>query len=215
MRSSRLPIWLGAVGVLLILPGVVWITASGRRFTADDASFAAQSLVRLDLDGLSSEPLLAQFSLPDTERWRKILKVWGPPDFVITALRPSGTWTWCLPDLPVRVELTNRSGTAVSLRPGGAPYMISDECKSSSLRFRAAPGDEFTLKIFKTEAGPIQAGHLIVTRDWLYTKDHLVGIDLDEDITTIVQWLAITGSLFACSAMGIVVLRHLRPRSCT
>src|ERR1035437_9448134 len=63
-------------------------------------------------------------------------------------------------------------------------------------------GDELTLKITRT-AGPAPRGYLIVVAAWPYTKDKLVGLDLDKDIASVLKWPSVVGSLLVLSGAGI------------
>ena len=208
MRSSRCPLWLSCIGGFLLLPGIVWLATSGTRLTDDDASVAFQPLTRIDLEGLDNGPLSAAFTVPNTARWAKIRKVWGAPELLIVAVEPTRRSVLCLPRMPFRIELSEQKGGASRLQPHGGPYGYSTSCEGSSLRFNAAPGDELMLKITNT-APTAPPGYLLVVSDWIYTKDHIVGLALDKDVASVLQWLSIAGSVLVLSGAAIFARSRL------
>lgn len=192
------------------IPGILWFAASGMRLNDDDAWIALQPLTRMHLGGVDSGPLSATLIVPNTARWTRISKAWGEPEFVISAVEPTGGFALCLPDMPLRVELSDQTGGVIPLRPNGGPYGYSTGCEFGSLRFHAALGDKFTLKVTKTGVGTVPAGDLIVVGNWLYTKDKLVGLDLDHDVESLVTWLSIGGLLLVLSGAGVFTRDHVR-----
>jgi hypothetical protein len=67
-----------------------------------------------------------------------------------------------------------------------------------SFRFYAAPGDELTREVARMNSGRFPAGaELIALSDWPSTKDHLVGVDLNRDVDSLVKWLSVAGIAFA------------------
>jgi hypothetical protein len=209
MTWSRSPLWLSAIGGLLLLPGVAWVTTTGIRIDDVDASVAFQPLARIDLVGGDNRPLSAAFTVPDTARWTRIRKVWGAPELLIVAVGPDGRSGQCLPIMPLRVRLADQKGGASLLQPHSQPYGYSGSCEGSSLQFHAVPGDELTLKITRT-AGPAPRGYLIVVAAWLNTKDNLVGLDLDKDIACVLKWTSVVGSLLVLSGAGIFAKNRVR-----
>jgi hypothetical protein len=117
----------------------------------------------------------------------------------------------CLSEVPVRVELTGPAGKAVSAVPYGAPYGYSAYCQSSSLKFDAAPGEELRFRVDKT-ATTAPDGVLSVMPDWLYAKDHLVGMDLNRDTALLLALMASGGFLLLCSGMVHLATRRLDAR---
>ncbi|HXB74858.1 MAG TPA: hypothetical protein VNY05_41895 [Candidatus Acidoferrales bacterium] len=198
-----MPLWLSAVGGLLFLPGILWVAASGTRLNDDDASIALQPLTRIHLDGIDNGPLSAALIVPNTARWTRIRKACGEPEFVISAVEPTGRFALCLPEMPVRIELNDQTGRVIPLQPDGGPYGYSTSCESSSLRFHAALGGGFTLKVTKTGIRIVPAGDLIVVSDWYNMKDKLVGLSLDHDVESLVTWLSIVGFLLVLSGAGV------------
>jgi len=141
MTWSRSPLWLSAIGGLLLLPGVAWVATTGMRVNDDDASAALRPLARIDLAGGDNRPLSTAFTVPDTPRWTKIRKVWGPPELLIVALEPDGRSVQCLPRMLQRVELADQKGGASLLLPHRGLYGYSDYCEGTSiLQFDAVPG---------------------------------------------------------------------------
>lgn len=172
-----MPLWLSAIGGVLVLPGVMWIAGSGTRLNDDDVSTALKPITRIHLDRIDAKPLSVTLIIPNTDRWARIRHAWGEPEFVFSATGPTERFALCLPEMGVRIELRDQTGRAVALRPGSGPYGYSTKCESSSLRFRAAVGAELTLEVTKTGEGAstVPAGDLIVVGDWFNTKDKLVG----------------------------------------
>jgi hypothetical protein len=211
MKSKRLPLWLSAIGGLLVLSGVLWIAGSGTRLNDDDVSSALKPLTRFHLDSIDEKPLSVTLIIPNTARWTRIRKAWGDPEFLFSAIDPTGRFALCLPEMPVRIELRDPTGRVIALRPGSGPYGYSTNCESSSLRFRAAVADELTLEVAKTVGvSTVPAGDLIVVGDWFNTKDKLVGVGLDKDVAFLVKWTLIAGSLLVLSVAAVFVRNRVR-----
>jgi hypothetical protein len=212
LRSTRLPLWLSAIGGVLVLPGVMWIAGSGTRLNNDDVSTAFTPLTRIHLDRIDEKPLSVKLIIPNTDRWARIRHAWGEPEFVVSARDPTERFALCLPEMGVRIGLRDPTGGAVALRPGSGPYGYSTKCQSSSLRFRAAVGDELTLEVTKTQEvlSTVPARDLIVVGDWFNTKDKLVGMALDEDVESLLRWLSIIGSLLVLSGLVLFVRNRVR-----
>jgi hypothetical protein len=207
LKSKRLPLWLSAIGGLLVLPGVLWIAGSGMRLNNDDVSSALNPLTRIHLDRIEDGPVSVTLIIPNTARWTRIRKAWGEPEFVFSAIDPTGQLALCLPKIGARIELRDVTGRVIALRPGSGPYGYSNNCESSSLRFSAAVGDELTLEATKTGEGvsTVPAGDLIVVAEWFNTKDKLVGVGLDKDFESLVKWPSIAGSLLVLSGLMVFV----------
>jgi hypothetical protein len=210
MTSRRLSLWLSGAGVVLLIPGIVWIATSGSRLNDDDAFIALQPLVRIPLarisDGNFSEPL----PIPETAQWVNIRKVWGEPEFVISTIDEAGRDAMCLPSIGLRIEVRNQTGSLMPLWPGGAPYGYSDFCSESSMRFRAAPGDMLALTITSQSGRALPAGYLIVVGNWWNTKDRLVSVSLDKDTKTFVQWISLTGVALVLAGAVLMFRHHVR-----
>jgi hypothetical protein len=106
--------------------------------------------------------------------------------------------------MPLRIEVRDSNSGLIRLEPRGAPYGYSEPCPSSSLQFHAAPGDDLTLSVTEI-AETVSADYLVVRPDWRYTKDHLVGRELDDDIASIVKWLFLFGAVLVVWGTGILV----------
>jgi hypothetical protein len=210
MKSKRLPLWLGIIGTLLLVPGALWVASSRNRLSDDDARITSQPLNRIHIGGIDQRQISATLVIPNTKQWTKIRKIWGEPEFVISVLDTAGRITLCLPELPVRIELIDPTGSVIPLQPGAGPYGSSPACESSSLRFHAAPGNELTLKLAGTRPGAVPTGDLIVVNDWFNTKDKLVGLYLDEFIESFVKWLAVLGFLLVLSGAGTFLRNRIR-----
>ena len=179
---KRWPICLVVLGGVILIPGGVWFSTSRARLTKNDDAIALQPLIRIPLASLHEQPLTAMLTIPNSALWARIRRVWGEPEFVISANEPTGWTMMCLSSMPVRIEVVNTNGIAIRLQAGPGPYGYSDYCSGSSLRFQAAGGSVLTLKITKVEVRPVPAGDVIVVADWWNTKDKLVGVALDEEI---------------------------------
>jgi hypothetical protein len=107
----------------------------------------------------------------------------------------------------VRIELYDRDGRTVSLKPGFGAYGYSDLCSAGSLRFHAAVGDVLSLKVTSLGTAVLPVGNLIVVRDWWNTKDKLVGEALDEEIESVITWLSIGAGFLIAFAAGFLLLR--------
>jgi len=99
LKSKRLPLWLSAIGGLLVLPGVLWFGGSGTRPNNDDVSSALKPLTRIHLDSIDEKPLSVALIIPNTARWTRIRKAWGEPEFVFSAIDPTGRFAQCLPEM--------------------------------------------------------------------------------------------------------------------
>jgi hypothetical protein len=209
MKRRRLPLWLTVTGSVLLIPGILWFATSGMRVSNHDAWLALDPITRIPLDGVGKGPSSATLTVPNTVRWKKIRKVWGEPEFVISVVEPTGRSTLCLPEMPLRIELSDPTGRIIRLRPSASPYGYSSDCESSSLRFQADPGSELTLKVIETGVRTVPAGYLIIVGDWFHTKDKLVGVDLDEDIDSLAKWTSIIGCLLIMVGTGIFIRGHI------
>jgi len=67
-KSKRLPLGLGALGGLLVVPGVLWFAASGTRLNDDDVSSALKPLTQIHLDSIDEKPLSVTLIIPHTAR---------------------------------------------------------------------------------------------------------------------------------------------------
>src|ERR1051326_8082000 len=158
----RLPLWLGAIGALLLVPRILWVADSRSRLSDDDARVALQPLKRIQLARIDQRSFSVTFMIPNTIQWTKIRKKWGEPELVISLVDATGRFALCLPEVPVRIELIDSTGRVIPLQPDDGPYGYSTSCQSSSLRFHADPGSEVTLKLAGQETGTVPAADLII-----------------------------------------------------
>jgi hypothetical protein len=215
MKSNSLPLWLSTIGGLLVIPGVLWVPGTGARLTEGDVSSALQPLARIHFGGVFEKPQSVNFVVPGTTHWTRVRQAWGEPELVFSAVDPTGRIALCLPEMPLRIELSDSTGRVIALRPGSAPYGYSADCERSSLRFRAAAGDELTLKVTKSGEGASKArvGDLIVKADWFNLKDKFVGVYLDKDVDSLRKWPLLAGSLFLLSGATVFIRNRVRQHS--
>lgn len=208
-------------GVLLFIPGVLWITTSGSRLSDDDAYTALQPLLRIPLDSVKENYLSEWLRIPDTEQWVRIRKVWGEPDFVISSIDQTGKIATCLTSAGLQIQVKNQDGGSIPLLMGGQPYGYSAFCAEAGLRFRAAPGEKLNLTIAgqrdrapSRRARPhivlLPRGELIVVPNWQNTKDKLVGVALDNDISTLLKWTSVSGVLLVVIGALLIAVKRAR-----
>ena len=205
LRSLIRSVAVVALGIgIALLVFAVWLeTPREERLSAEEERIAFAPLCRFPLSHGDNEPLTARMRLPDTVQWRKIRRLWGEPDVVVTAVGTAKHLAICLPKSPLRVEIVGPSMRAIPLRPGTAPYGYSALCESSSLRFRAAPGDELTVEVTSPQSNESGADELIVQSDWFNTKDKIVGEDFNRDFANFARWIATLGLVFCLSSLGL------------
>jgi hypothetical protein len=208
MNPKRLPLWLGAIGAILLVPGTLWVANSGRRLTDDDARVALQPLYRVHLDMIDQGPISVMLMIPNTIQWTKISNVWGEPEFVISAVASDGQSITSLAT-SVRTELVDATGRVIPLLPSGPAYGYSGSAMDS-LRFRAAPGRRLTLKLGRTRQIAVVTGDLIVVSDWFDTKDKLVGRQLDQSIESLLKLVSISGLLLVLSGGCVFFVIRIR-----
>ena len=205
--SRSLVLVVGIIGLLLFIPGALFISTILNGLRSGDSVVARAPLSRVRLDQL--EPMhsvVMHVVIPDTAVWTRIRRVWGDPTFVVLAVEPARSTAYCLPSLGTRIEVTER-GSPIPLGPGSAPYGYSDQCALSSFRFRAAAGAKLALKITNSGEGPLPSGEVIVVGAWSNTKDKLVGELIQKDLTPIAILAVIFGALLT-GAAAILMRRH-------
>ncbi len=203
MIRKSLPLWLGAIGTLLLAPGILWVMGSMKRLSDDDARVALQPLKRIPLDRINQGPISVTLRIPNAAQWTKIRKIWGEPELLISAVDAARNSALCLPEMPVRIEVTDPTRGGIPLQAYGRPYGYSSTCASSSLRFHAAPGSELILQLARTSRGTVPAGDLILVSDWFNTKDKLVALDLDKSTRAFLKWLSVPGFLLVASGVAV------------
>lgn len=75
MRSKRLPLWLFTTGIVLLVPGILWVSTSRHRLNQEDASLALQPFSRIALDRIDQIPVSRKFVIPATAQWTKLRRV--------------------------------------------------------------------------------------------------------------------------------------------
>lgn len=209
MKHRHLHLWLVGASAILLLPGLLWMATSEARLKHDDANAALQPLFRIPLNRISEGRLSERLTIPDSRQWTRMRKVWGEPEFVISAVDQTGRTLIC-PFIPVQVNLTDPSGSIIRFRRGGPPHGYSASCSESSLRFQATPGDTMTLGITTDRERALPGGYLIVVPDWWNTKDKLVGLALDDEIEFLVRWTSLVGILFLVAGVILTIRRRAR-----
>ena len=178
-----LPLAIGVIGVLLVIPGAWFFPHYVRGVKSQDAVVALKPLVTIPLNGIWSVRDF-QFRIPDTPQWKRIRRDWGDPDWIIAAASPEKYFAYCLPSLGLTIRVTNH-GSPVPLAASHPPYTYSSDCAASSITFKAAQGTELTVSIIRSSERPLPSGEVIVVGGWIYTKDKLVGIALNEEVRPI------------------------------
>jgi hypothetical protein len=141
MRSKRLPLWLGAIGTLLLVPGILWVAGSRSRLSDDDARVALQPLKRIQLARIDQGPISVTLMIPNTTQWTKIRKGWGEPGLVISAVNAAGSFALCLPEMPVRIELIDPTAGLYHFSPMAdltATQVVVHRAVCGSMRILAA-----------------------------------------------------------------------------
>lgn len=202
MKRRLVPVALGGVGVLLIIPGLWFFPHYWHSLNSQDAEVALKPLITIPLDRIGTiRPVT--LVIPDTPQWRHIRREWGEPDWIIAAVSPEKWRAYCLPRLGPIIQVMERA-TPVPLQASYPPYAYSTDCANSCLRFQAAPGTEISVTIFKSDDRPLPSGELIVIGGWLYTKDKLVGISLDHRGTANSDFHVCLGSPPGRTCLGAV-----------
>jgi hypothetical protein len=220
MRRRVLRTGLIGAGVLLLVPGIIWITTSGSRLNDDDAYTALQPLLEVPLDSITDNQLSESLHIPETEQWVRIRKLWGEPDFVISIIDQTGRNAICLTSAGFQIEVKKQNGGSIPLLTGGPPYGYSDFCAGAGLRFRATPGEklELTLRGERDRAPSrgasphivLRGGELIVVPNWWNTKDKLVSVSLDNDISTLLKWASVSGVVLVLMGASLIAVKRVR-----
>lgn len=177
-----------ALGILFLLPGVVWLL--GRGISQDDAEVACGPLARIPLDQLENLGSAAVVvTIPDSAQWKRIRHAWGDPDYLVAAVESpqSAQIIHCLDELGINIDVIVKS-VHIPLKPAlGRPYGYRGTCPQSGVEFRAAPGSDATIRV----AAPrrhMPAGELVLMCYWKKgVKDKLAGIALEEELWTIAR----------------------------
>lgn len=199
LMRRLIPASIGVVGIVLLIPGawsLIYSVYSGRVINSEDASVALTPVLSVPLKSIL-RVLDSKLVIPDTTQWRRIRRDWGEPEFVIAAIAPDRQVAYCLGTLDINV-VVNQQGKPVPLTFAGAPYGYSSDCLRSAFRFQAAPGTELEMRIYKFSESP--TGNLIVVADWRYTKDKLVGVQLDAELQPRIKSMSVVGLVLVAIA---------------
>ncbi len=211
-KAKRYAQWLGAAGVLLLMPGLLWVANSGARLTSEDAHTALEPLIAIQLNQLNQNPVSVKFRIPVNTRWNKIRSVWGQPDLAIMVADVSKDLALCLDDVPVGIGLVDQAGRDVPLRPDRIfPYGYATTCtENTTLNFRAAPGAQFTLTLTPTNPGTPPSGALYILSSWPDAKDKLMTVSLNQDAGSLAKWPSIFGGLFVLASLVLFVVNWIQ-----
>jgi hypothetical protein len=196
LTSRLLPLSVGVVGLLLLIPGAFSVPSMVFGLKSGDDLVALTPLASVRLDQIGTAPLIIKLVIPDTPQWRRIRRVWGEPAFIISAVSSEKEFAYCLPDLGMTVEVGGH-GNKIPLEFSNPPYSYSTDWERSSLTFQAAPGTELAAKITNAGDRMLPSGDLIIVSYWFNTKDKLVGISIDRELRPI---------LTATSSLGFVLI---------
>jgi len=152
----------------------------GLRPTDDDVTAALAPIASFPLsETYRGGSVLLPVAVPDTPRWQRIRRSWGEPDFAIL-VTPADHRAACLARIGLQIQV-REDDRAVPVWADGAPYGYSADCDQSSIRFHASPGAKLNVQISGDRSIPINE-HLVVTSDWRYFKDNIVGSELDHKV---------------------------------
>jgi hypothetical protein len=188
----------GVLGFLALAGGSYLAFARMQALSPADASvaFANLAYVKLDQIATAKSPAIPVV-IPDTPQWVRIRRKWGEPDFLIAAISAGKSSCYCLPKLPVTINLV-RDGDQIPIEPTGPPYGHSSACELSSFGFNAAPGTKLTVSVVKNGTESLPPGDLIIVGSWWNTKDKLVGLALD-------QWLGNAPTIAIVGGVGLIL----------
>ena len=212
MKANCLPVSAAAVGCLLFVPWILWHAESSTHLSKEDAAVALCPVLQISVGIADQGPVRATFTIPQSQTWARIRKVWGEPEFVISGVSRRGMFALCLPEMPLHIELSDANGSMIPVHPGRAPYSYSDDCALSSLRFNAELGRKLGIRIAETASEATSIDKLIVIADWYGTKDKIVGVDLNQDIGTLVTGLFGLGLMLVLAAGSVVTANRIRQR---
>lgn len=173
-----------------------------------DDRVALAPLASVPLDRIGRvRSLTTAVVIPDTPQWTRIRRVWGDPEFVISAVSSARSFAYCIPDSGLKI-IAGRQGTLIPLVSSYAPYGYSWDCAGSSLKFRATPGTKIVLTIAKTDERTLPPGGLIVMSDWPNVKDKIVGVMLDQELRPWITAMSISGFVLLVAAAYVFFRRR-------
>lgn len=211
MRKD-LPLWLAALGILFLLPIIWrWISAPlklGKEQVAF-ANFARASL----RDVTPQRAVDLSVTIPDNALWKKIIREWGDPGYLIAAVSPERKLMYCFDRIGLSIQAAIH-GKRILLEPASEPlYGYSTECEADGLKFRVRPGTTVNIHVSANGSRDTPPGDLIVTGYWTAkTKDHLVGLAIDRELRPLQNLSAIGGAAMLAFAAWLFVRRRGYPR---
>ena len=210
-------LWVGVLGLALLAPAALywaWIWISDPVQPAD-ALVAFRRLAGVPLSQAESHRgAEITATIPSDASWRRIVRHWGDPGYIIGAASPgSRHYMYCLKDLSVHVQ-ARIGDKPVDLETAEyAPYGYSLDCRPAGLRFRAPQGAVVQIR-FETAGHSHQAADLVVEPYWTAgTKDRLVGISIQEDlhVRALATALGVAGIIAISVAAFLFSHRPLQP----
>jgi hypothetical protein len=212
MHNSRMLFALIVVGFLLVAP-LGWYLGSDR-VRLIDANVAIGNLAELPaLQLRERREVNLTVKITNDPAWKRIRRGWGEPAFEVALVSSQGEYQYCLDGINVSAQ---QNGESLNLEKAGWIYGYSygdsfaGQCTTVGRSFRASPGS--TIEISLKTSGEFGGGTILIVRPtWPYTKDKLVGVDLDKDARPIVIGMAVFGLLLVIGAS--LVLRANGPAS--
>jgi hypothetical protein len=203
------------VGVILLAPAAwywawIWISdpVQPRDLRVAFERLAAVPLKRIDNDRSMDLTVVT----PNDVIWSRIRRNWGDPGYIITAASPGPKhYMYCLKDLGLSVRAMIGSELLKLEIAEYPPYGYSSNCKPAGLLFRAPPGATVRIHVGAQDRFSADAD-LIIEPYWtMGTKDHLVGISLEEDLH--LRAVAIALAVAGIIAISLAVLLFSRGRA--
>jgi hypothetical protein len=194
-----------AVGLLLLLPEAWYLVSD--RVRPNDAEVAFKPLVVLPLDWFSPQHFLSfTVAIPEGAAWKRIRHSWGDPDYVIALISKRAQHQHCFDGLAAQVT---QGGRQIGLENARSFYAFTSDsgCKSLGKMFHAPAGSVIQIHITGSERIAPDA-ELLMKPDWLYTKDYVVGMDVDADMRPWLVWSAVIG--FAMVILAILLINRER-----
>ncbi len=179
-----------SVGLLLLLPEAWYLISDPVR--PGDAETAFKPLTEIPLDWLSPPHFLSfTFTAPNDPVWNRIIHAWGSPDYVIALVSKGAQYQHCFDGLTAEVT---QDGRRISLENARLFYAFAGDsgCNSLGKMFHAPAGSAIRIQITESKRIAPDA-ELVVKPDWLYTKDHIVGMDLDATMRPLLICSAVIG----------------------
>ncbi len=200
-----------AVGLLLLLPEAWYLISGPAR--PDDARVAFENLVEIPVSQLQEQySVNVSVPAPNNPAWKRIMRGWGEPSYTIALLSSTGNYQYCFDKVNVKVSQEDRQ---LNLEHANWIYGVSSsdydkfpqECKSEGETFRVRPGSIVQIQLAAKGDQLPHGANIIVRPVWYYTKDKLVGLDLDEDLHRIARWVAVSG-LGMMLLAGLLFVKH-------